>query len=144
MIAVKCCKWYDNCAVVAAYAKCCSVMIPNDGVPLIPIFHRIWITMESFFVKWPLLYEYWFIFPGYLCNCSIEKHVTFPTLVKVRRHSFIHLQNRGSIYCTSLQCLFVSKYTIIVIWTVVRVLSIQFTDFFTKFQYIRIVKSIIK
>ena len=104
VIVVKCCKWYDSCTVVAAYAKC-SVMIPYDGVTPIPIFRRIWITMEKSFVKWPLLYEYWFIFSIYLYSRSIEKHATFPTLVKVRHHVYIHLQKRENIYFSTLQCL---------------------------------------
>ena len=46
MIDIKFCTWHDNCAVVAC-ATFSGVMIPYKGVTVIPIFHRIWPTMEN-------------------------------------------------------------------------------------------------
>ena len=39
-------------SAVMAWTKFCSFMIPYNGVTLIPIFNRTWITMEKPFVKW--------------------------------------------------------------------------------------------
>ena len=46
------CTWHDSCAVMAC-AKLCSVMIPYNGVTLIPLFHQILNMMERLFLKWP-------------------------------------------------------------------------------------------
>ena len=51
IIAIKFCTWPNSCVVVAC-AKCCSGMVPYNGVTVIPIFHRIWSTMEKSFLKW--------------------------------------------------------------------------------------------
>ena len=51
LIVIRFCKWHDSCAVMAC-TKFCSIMIPYNGVTLKPIFHPIWITMETSFVKW--------------------------------------------------------------------------------------------
>ena len=53
VITMKFCTSHDNCDVEAC-VKYCSDMTPNNAVTLKPIFHRILITIQKSFVKWPL------------------------------------------------------------------------------------------
>ena len=61
---MKFCIWHDNCTVMAC-AKFCRDMVPNNGVTVRPIFHRIWITMENLSWNGPLVQHWlgqWLIF----------------------------------------------------------------------------------
>ena len=51
VIAMKLCTWHDNCAIMTC-AKFGRDLTTYNWATLKPVFHWIWITMETLFVKW--------------------------------------------------------------------------------------------
>ena len=72
-------------------------MMPYNGVTLKPIFHRMWITMEKWLVKWALdfdeIWGFWYPFFFYLPDFQIVQFLGL--LIQNREENFAqtHLPN---------------------------------------------------
>ena len=54
------------CIAIVACTKFCDDTIAYNGVILRSIFHRIWIIMENYFVKWALVFgALWLLYLGW-------------------------------------------------------------------------------
>ena len=74
VISMKFYTWHDSCAVVAC-ADFYSDMTPYNGVTLKLFCHRIWITMEKFFMKWALDFEFTIDNPHFVPLICLKGHV---------------------------------------------------------------------